>query len=62
MERTVGYLSIRPLLDDLAVRELPVRHPDGYVLSRRSGLAVGLVLAVGLTLPSGPAKEAEHGG
>ena len=55
MERTVGSLSIRPLLDDLAVRELAVRHPDGHVLNGGSGLTGGLVLA------SGPAKEAEHG-
>jgi hypothetical protein len=55
-ERTVGSAFIRPLLDDLAVRELPVGHPDGHVLRRGSGLAVGLVL------PSGPAEEAEHSG
>jgi hypothetical protein len=55
MERTVGSLANAVLLDDLAVRELAVCHPDGYLRRRGSGLAVGLVL------PSGPAKEAEHG-
>jgi hypothetical protein len=56
MERTVGSTFIRPLLDDLAVRELAVCHPDGDMLDRGNGLAVGLVL------PSGPAEEAEHSG
>jgi hypothetical protein len=55
MERAVGSLSIRPLLDDLAVRELAVCHQDGYVRSAGSGLAVRLVR------PSGAAEEAEHG-
>jgi hypothetical protein len=61
MERTVGSAFIRPLLDDLAVRELPVGHPDGHVLSRGNGLSPPSGLAVGRVLPSGPAKEAEHG-
>ena len=33
MERTLGAVCIRPLIDDAAVRELPVCEPDGYLLT-----------------------------
>jgi hypothetical protein len=51
MERAVGSLFTRPLLNHLAVRQLPVGQPDGHVLPAGGELI----------LLSRPAKEAEHG-
>jgi len=56
MERAADSFPIAALLNNLAIRELPVGHPDGHLLTGGRGLAVGLKLA------SEPAKEAEHGG
>jgi hypothetical protein len=55
MERTLGAFWVRPLIDDAAVRELPVCEPDGYLLTGSDGLVVGRHWG------SGPAVEAEHG-
>jgi hypothetical protein len=55
MERTPGAVWVRPLIDDAAVRQPPVREPDGYLLTGNGSL-VG-----GRELRSGPAMKAEHG-
>jgi hypothetical protein len=55
MKPALGVIRVRPLIDHAAVREPPVREPDGYLLTGRGGLLGGRKLR------SWPAMEAEHG-